>query len=449
MEKLERFLFLSAFLGLVSILQAQSIQTPYEVAVWRDFRTVAVSFTFDDNCPNQLNIAVPMFNEYGYKLTLFTVTGSGWGWPANWKALRQAALEGHEVAAHTVTHQSFSGMPDSLQIFELEESLRTIDRNIPEVRCATLAYPFCVPAKKSLCEKYYIAARICSGSIVSNNPSDFMNISSIICGDQGPVRTGKDFYKSAKSALKAKGWCVFLLHGIDNDGGWSPVDSRELRAALDSLKTAPNDYWVESFGTVARYIYERKSVQVRESAATDSTITLQVTDALNDSIFNVPLTLRRPLPEGWPAATVSQNGVPVPFKIVEVSGTRTLQFDAVPDAGDVVICKSEASAVHLQGHLPLSPQLRPNHPNPFNPSTVISFELPSPGFAMLKIYNLHGRAVRTLVSDYFPAGEQRLIWDGRDDSNNRVSAGVYLYQLEFNGSGGKRMVLSRKMSLLD
>ena len=64
----------------------QTAASPYQVGTWQGFRTAAVSYTFDDNLPNQLAIAVPMFDQFGFKVTLFTVTGpsSVWAWPANW-----------------------------------------------------------------------------------------------------------------------------------------------------------------------------------------------------------------------------------------------------------------------------------------------------------------------------------------------------------------------------
>jgi hypothetical protein len=82
--------------------------------------------------------------------------------------------------------------------------------------------------------------------------------------------------------------------------------------------------------------------------------------------------------------------------------------------------------------LPQKFQLHQSFPNPFNGAaapTVIRYELPQPGFAELRVYNLLGQAVRTLHQAALPAGFHEIAWDGRDDQGRLVAAGVYLYRL--------------------
>ncbi len=61
-------------LSMVCAGYAQTVDPPYEVGTWQGFRKVAISFTFDDGSPNQFTKVIPMFNEFNFKLTLFTVT---------------------------------------------------------------------------------------------------------------------------------------------------------------------------------------------------------------------------------------------------------------------------------------------------------------------------------------------------------------------------------------
>jgi len=69
-------------------------------------------------------------------------------------------------------------------------------------------------------------------------------------------------------------------------------------------------------------------------------------------------------------------------------------------------------------------------PNPFNPSTKLSFEMAAAGHAGLKVYDTAGRLVATLVNERRDAGLHEVIWDGRDHAGRISSAGVYLYRLE-------------------
>jgi hypothetical protein len=73
-----------------------------------------------------------------------------------------------------------------------------------------------------------------------------------------------------------------------------------------------------------------------------------------------------------------------------------------------------------------------NYPNPFNPSTTISFSVAKPGKAKLEIYNLKGQLVKTLVNGYVTAGENRSEWNGTDNNGNAVGSGLFFYRLEMN-----------------
>jgi len=93
--------------------------------------------------------------------------------------------------------------------------------------------------------------------------------------------------------------------------------------------------------------------------------------------------------------------------------------------------------------LPLTTQLLPNYPNPFNPSTTIPIELAQQGRIQVSIYNLRGQQVAVLLSGVRAAGHYSLRWDGSNDRGERVSSGVYFIQLQ---APGKTMI--RKMTLL-
>lgn len=87
--------------------------------------------------------------------------------------------------------------------------------------------------------------------------------------------------------------------------------------------------------------------------------------------------------------------------------------------------------------------LHPNSPNPFNPSTTISFDLAQTSHAQLKIYNLKGQLINTLIDKDMAVGRHRLIWEGLDSKNRPVASGVYLYRLVTD-----HYVKTRKMLLL-
>jgi hypothetical protein len=93
---------------------------------------------------------------------------------------------------------------------------------------------------------------------------------------------------------------------------------------------------------------------------------------------------------------------------------------------------------------PLEFALYQNYPNPFNPSTEIRFDLPQESWVELKVYNLLGQMVTTLINNVRPAGAQRVAWDGTNGSGVTMPSGVYVYRLEAGTNNAvKKMVLVR------
>lgn len=85
-----------------------------------------------------------------------------------------------------------------------------------------------------------------------------------------------------------------------------------------------------------------------------------------------------------------------------------------------------------------------NYPNPFNPETTISFSVPTSGPASLKVFNLKGQLVRTLVNDVREAGKYNVVWNGKDDNNSSVASGLYFYRLSNDGKDITRKMLLSK-----
>ncbi len=79
---------------------------------------------------------------------------------------------------------------------------------------------------------------------------------------------------------------------------------------------------------------------------------------------------------------------------------------------------------------PTVSRLEPNHPNPFNGRTRISYRLAASGRIRLEICNALGQSVRTLVDQVQPVGAYRVVWDARDQQGATVAAGVYLTRLK-------------------
>jgi photosystem II stability/assembly factor-like uncharacterized protein len=87
--------------------------------------------------------------------------------------------------------------------------------------------------------------------------------------------------------------------------------------------------------------------------------------------------------------------------------------------------------------------LNGNYPNPFNPQTTIRYSVKNPSLVNITVYNLKGEKVRTLVSESKANGFYSTVWNGKDDSGNTASSGVYLYRMMADG-----MVSTQRMLLV-
>ncbi|MDP8201572.1 MAG: heparinase II/III family protein [Candidatus Tenebribacter burtonii] len=87
--------------------------------------------------------------------------------------------------------------------------------------------------------------------------------------------------------------------------------------------------------------------------------------------------------------------------------------------------------------------LHKNYPNPFNPTTTISFSIPEQSKIQIMIYNIKGQKVKTVTNESFDKGNHFVVWNGVDDSGKSVSSGVYFYNLNVNGKSNsiKRCLL--------
>lgn len=83
----------------------------------------------------------------------------------------------------------------------------------------------------------------------------------------------------------------------------------------------------------------------------------------------------------------------------------------------------------LRAALPLTFKLHQNYPNPFNPTTTIKFDIPKQSNVQIKIYNMLGQEVITLLNEERTAGFHEVLWNSRNRNGIPVSSGIYIYRV--------------------
>ena len=117
-----------------------------------------------------------------------------------------------------------------------------------------------------------------------------------------------------------------------------------------------------------------------------------------------------------------------------------------PDAGEMPTL-IETKSLSLGNRLPRVFSLKPNVPNPFNPTTTISYSVPESAEiafqqVSLEVFDLRGVRVRTLAHGPHAPGNYSVTWDGTDGRSRPMSSGVYFYRLKASGfTSTRKMVL--------
>ncbi|MEZ5357701.1 MAG: FlgD immunoglobulin-like domain containing protein [Candidatus Zixiibacteriota bacterium] len=121
----------------------------------------------------------------------------------------------------------------------------------------------------------------------------------------------------------------------------------------------------------------------------------------------------------------------------EVHETNNKGYRVLPVDGDPLDVDDDET-----GALPTAFELSNNYPNPFNPVTIIEYNLPTRSSVMLEVFNILGQCVKTLESGEKPAGCYHIEWDGTDQNNQPVTTGVYFYRLQADDfAQTKKMIL--------
>jgi len=136
------------------------------------------------------------------------------------------------------------------------------------------------------------------------------------------------------------------------------------------------------------------------------------------------LTFEQGVVDGNMRVLVYMNsGAGITGELVTVSGATLDKVEAVDNFGRPV------KTTLVNKVIPTAFALHPNYPNPFNPTTNISFALPVDSKVSLKLYNVAGQLVRTLVNETMPAGNHTVTWDGNNSNGEKVASGIYFYKL--------------------
>lgn len=313
-----------------------ALAATHEITPWHGNHKGAVSITFDDGLATEYNFAFPALDQRGMKGTFFITTGD-----ATWPWWIEVANAGHEIGAHGVGHPNFTTISRAEAEYQMATSQAQINANITSQRCLTFAFPYGAANESvaTLVGKYFIAGRIVNGDL--NDPTTDLNRENAFDINYYSLDRMKALTEQASTEGK---WLVPLFHSFDPaEYPYLAWTQQMFLSYLDYLKAETPELWVAPFGTVIKYMRERGAATLSVSSQTDNAIELKLTDTLDNTIFNHPLTIRSEVPVNWPKVTMQQGTTVTDLTPVVDQGTWVVYYDALPDQGLIRLTNANAS----------------------------------------------------------------------------------------------------------
>jgi peptidoglycan/xylan/chitin deacetylase (PgdA/CDA1 family) len=258
---------------------AAEVQRPYvKIARFKGNADCAVSLTFDDAFPSQIEKALPIFDKHGLHATFFVHTDNVKdSWASTWDAWRAAAATGHEVGSHTKTHPDLTQIRTARKMRnEVEGSADLIEQRLG-IRPISFAYPFSAAndsVERQVREVYLLDRSDCR-----------------MWGGEGfGADTG---IGNIEQAAEKGVWFYCMMHGID-EVSFRPITATALAGIAEYLAEHRDTIWTDTYGNVGRYVRERTLAEFKFRDVTKSSFEMRL--SLVDDVpflesLTMPLTL--------------------------------------------------------------------------------------------------------------------------------------------------------------
>jgi hypothetical protein len=262
----------------------------------------------------------------------------------SWDSIKVYAGKGYEFASHTVTHTHLAALDTTNINYELYKSKEDIRNHLGDEYTFDAEIPFGVEHPRAL--KYGFPAYEALRNMMKDSFMFEINRGyrtppgssdkEYVQWQRGPLsKTTLTQMKSYIDTVLAHNniWLVLVFHGI-NGLGWEALPDSVLDAYFHYIKQNENNLWVASFKDAGKYMRERMHATVTENK-TGKNITVHLTQSLDGSIYNKPLTLKTYIPKAWKSVKVEQDNQQQKFQIKNDAGGNYVLYDAMPDGSEI------------------------------------------------------------------------------------------------------------------
>jgi len=307
-----------------------------QVCTWQGNKQGALTFSFDDGYDSTIIFAKYLYSK-GVSgthniITQFTGTSNFVSWQS-----MQADTLGNEYASHSQTHPFFDEITLNAAESELIDSKQDLTTHL-----STDAESFVFPdgaftndvLQSSALRNNYLSARTSMEGYNLSTPIDRYALSSQIVYYATDTTT---LFGWINNTVNYGYWTFLMMHYVGSDTGIYSNSVAKFNAVVDYA--CNKNLWINTHEHIFKYIEERNSLKpINYTVLNTNTIKLNLDDGLNDSVYNVPLTIKVSLPICMnDSVAVMQNNIIKHYPVVNENGTFYSYINCLPNTVDVFI----------------------------------------------------------------------------------------------------------------
>jgi peptidoglycan/xylan/chitin deacetylase (PgdA/CDA1 family) len=259
---------------------------------------------------------------------------------STWANFRRDAALGYEFASHSVTHASMPALDSVNIVYELEKSKAEIlnKLGVKYTFSAEVPYGYENQRVMQIAYKIYPALR-------NRMPEPWLKEIDR-ASKETPGTTNKDYIQWQRgattktplplmqawidtAATKNNTWLVLVIHGVDGLG-YEALPHTLLDTYFTYIKANENNLWVATFGDVTKYMREREATTV-QSKFNKHRIVINLNSQLNKAVYNVPLTLKTFIPNGWKWVRITKGKHLQTIKVLREGNKNFVTYKVIGD----------------------------------------------------------------------------------------------------------------------
>jgi hypothetical protein len=319
-----------------------------DVCLWQDDKLAAFTVTIDDNNEQNIPFWEEMHSTFGFNFTWFVINQADDQYNVkDWSKFVSLANAGHAVDGHDDRNwydegeepEGWTNPTDQEYFDRLSATKNKIDTELAATpnKCRTYAYPF-GDGNENVARQIFIGIRGVTGLLNKANEINYLDVNSIssphIAADPAKyILPLIDTTQTLYNTHYYRGWGSTHFHAVD-----AQADQDAAEVLLQYLKDREDKIWVSTFQKVVAYSQSYVTSTLNVTSVSDNEIKFTLSDEMNDTYFNFPLTIKVRVNNTWTAVSATQAGSAVEAKLItNDNGDKYVLVNAVPDAGETVV----------------------------------------------------------------------------------------------------------------